>query len=387
MDELRCMEIDYQGRIWCGGGSLLDRPYAPGRPFIGRYLPDGTPDNGFGGVGMITPVDSISFRGYVESLIPPAPGGDGSLFAGVTQVSQFGQNFFLLYKVKDNGDFVQDFGHKGILVEHRPGLLNEQVLKSIGIAPNGSLIMMGGNSFWSMWLAAKSQTDGSDISSFGNGGVTSYDPTYSVDVPAGMIYTPDNKILIGTSTMSYRWSVSRFGTNGMLNPDFGTSFYPVMENGYTVESYVAGIARQSDGKIILVGGSKFSTDNTWDFMVLRFVENPANFSGIDVPGSLTCQLLQNYPNPFIGNSTITWTQAADSHVNMVLLDITGRKVADLVDADRPAGMHSVGLEVGSFDTPHLAPGSYFYRIAIQPIGGGSAPFISTRKMLVLPVIR
>ena len=382
-DDLRCVEIDNQGRILCGGGSLLDRPYSPGRPFIGRYLPDGTPDLPFGNVGMITPTDSIAFRGYVESIVPPAAGGDGSILAGVTQVSQFGQNYMLLYKVRDNGQFVEDFGHKGIVVDHRPGLVNDQYVKSIGITPAGSLIMMGGNSYWSMWIASKSPIDGSDHSSFGTGGVATNDPTYSIDVTAGMVLPPDNSIVVGTSTMSYRWSVCRFGPNGNLRPDFGTSFYPVTDNGSTVESFVAGIGMQKDGKYILVGGSRFAATNTWDFMVLRFVDNPANFSGIDDKSAVNSILSQNYPNPFQNMTTFSWSQPADSHVTLVVYDVTGNRVAEVINSDRPAGIHSLGWGPGTGSGGTLAPGSYFYRITVQPIGG-QAPFVATRKMLVLP---
>lgn len=386
-DDLRCIELDSQGRILVGGGSLLDRPYSPGRPFVGRYTRDGAPDDTFGTLGMITPSDSIAFRGYVESIVPSGAGGDGSIFAGITQVSQFGMNYSVILKVDDQGKLVTDFGHQGVLVEHRPRLHNDQNLKSMGYSADGKLVLMGGSASWAVWIIARNPVDGSSINAFGKEGLTFFDPTYSVDVPAGMVLTPDNQIVVGTTTMSYRWSVARFESNGSLRSDFGVPFYQLMENGSMVESFITGIGMQDDGKYVLVGGSRFPGANHWDLMVLRFVDNPETLAGIEENQAVTSQLLQNFPNPFSRSTMISWDQPLDSHVKLTVFDILGNRIAEPVNEVRPAGRQLVLFEPGADGSMPLPTGTYFYQITIQPVGSHKKAYAATRKMTVLPGIR
>jgi hypothetical protein len=56
---------------------------------------------------------------------------------------------------------------------------------------------------------------------------------------------------------------------------------------------------------------------------------------------------------------------------VVIYDLTGRKVATLVDKWQAAGNHSV-----NFDASGLAGGMYFYRIQ-------AGDFLQTRKMLLV----
>jgi hypothetical protein len=246
------------------------------------------------------------------------------------------------------------------------------------------MVIMGKSGGWAMWMASKNTTDGSDVNSFGDHGISVFDPTYSFDVPAGMLITANDKIVVGTSTMSYRWSVVRFEPNGSVTADFGVSGYMLIENGYNVESFVTGIAMQSNGKYVLVGGSKFPSANNWDFMVLRFVDNPETLSGIDENPAFPSRLSQNFPNPFNQATTISWSQASDSHVSIVIYDILGNSVAKPVNETLPAGKHQYIYDQGGTGTLGLPAGNYFYQIQILPIGNATKPFIETRKMTILP---
>ncbi len=50
--------------------------------------------------------------------------------------------------------------------------------------------------------------------------------------------------------------------------------------------------------------------------------------------------LTNFPNPFSSKTTISYTLQKDSHVKLIVNDISGQMVAKLVDAQRQAGPHS-----------------------------------------------
>jgi hypothetical protein len=102
------------------------------------------------------------------------------------------------------------------------------------------------------------------------------------------------------------------------------------------------------------------------------------------PGTvLSFSLSQNYPNPFNAFSTIGYVVpgvvsggAAGASVNLTVYDILGRRVATLVDGNRPPGEYFV-----RFDGSARSSGVYFYRLRIEPPGGGSVTAV--RKMALV----
>ena len=83
------------------------------------------------------------------------------------------------------------------------------------------------------------------------------------------------------------------------------------------------------------------------------------------------ELRQNFPNPFNPTTEISWQLAAGSPVKLLVYDITGKKVATLVDEWQSPGIYSV-----NFDASSLAGGVYFYQIQ-------AGEFMQTRKMLLV----
>ncbi|MGD8781991.1 MAG: T9SS type A sorting domain-containing protein [Ignavibacteria bacterium] len=82
-------------------------------------------------------------------------------------------------------------------------------------------------------------------------------------------------------------------------------------------------------------------------------------------------LNQNYPNPFNPTTTIEFALPQNSDVKLVVYDILGRAVANLIDDNLAAGYHRI-----NFNASNLATGVYFYRIK-------AGDFVSVKKLLLL----
>src|SRR6056297_82936 len=75
----------------------------------------------------------------------------------------------------------------------------------------------------------------------------------------------------------------------------------------------------------------------------------------DIPSSV--ELHQNYPNPFNPVTVIGYRLPVSGDVTLEVFDITGRRVATLVNGLQQAGQHQA-----AFDASGFASGIYFYRL-------------------------
>ena len=68
-------------------------------------------------------------------------------------------------------------------------------------------------------------------------------------------------------------------------------------------------------------------------------------------------LEQNYPNPFNPSTTIRFSIAAESPVQLSVFNLIGQEVARPLDERKPAGVYAV-----QFDASSLPTGTYVYRL-------------------------
>ncbi len=87
----------------------------------------------------------------------------------------------------------------------------------------------------------------------------------------------------------------------------------------------------------------------------------------------TAALAQNYPNPFNPSTEITWRLEESGHVRLDVFDMTGRRVATLVDGVLPQGEHAA-----QFNAEGLSTGSYVYRLML---GGGARTLTRTMTLI------
>jgi len=82
-------------------------------------------------------------------------------------------------------------------------------------------------------------------------------------------------------------------------------------------------------------------------------------------------LSQNYPNPFNPATNVAFDLPVAAHVELVVFNVLGQKVATLIDGDMEAGSHVV-----EFDGSVVSSGVYFYRLT-------AGDFSETKKMMLL----
>ena len=87
-------------------------------------------------------------------------------------------------------------------------------------------------------------------------------------------------------------------------------------------------------------------------------------------------LFQNYPNPFSLSTTIAYTVARESHVDLRVFDIRGRRVKTLADETVPPGIHRSVWDMRNDTGDTVSPGVYFYLFKV-----GS--YRSVKKMVLV----
>jgi len=87
-------------------------------------------------------------------------------------------------------------------------------------------------------------------------------------------------------------------------------------------------------------------------------------------------LLQNFPNPFNPETSITFTTIEAAHVKLTIYDILGNPVRALLDEPRPAGAYSIQWDGRNDAGNSVASGVYIYKLQ-----AGSN--VAARKMLFI----
>ncbi|MFQ6607899.1 MAG: choice-of-anchor B family protein [Fidelibacterota bacterium] len=123
-------------------------------------------------------------------------------------------------------------------------------------------------------------------------------------------------------------------------------------------------------------GMIFTSDIEGYLTVLQFSDSTVSIVGSSkIPESIT--LHQNYPNPFNPLTTIGFVLPEEAEVKLVVYDILGRRVAELVSGRVMSGTNYV-----KWDASDISSGFYFYRLSTTQ----DATFrkkVMTRKMVLV----
>lgn len=106
-------------------------------------------------------------------------------------------------------------------------------------------------------------------------------------------------------------------------------------------------------------------------------ETTAHENGrVDESGLLSggARLFQNFPNPFAGNTAITYQVSENDLVRLRIYDLLGREVRSLIDASQTPGVHTVQWDGRDEGGDVVAAGVYLYKLQI-------GDFTATRQMI------
>ncbi len=313
-----------------------------------------------GNGGATEAYESVPNRSFVLTGDDSDTDGNGALdvtvpstyFNNVTPDQVFTEDVLVTYEVdlrpayyyfKDNNDLPRDTQ------------TGEPVAALTGVWINGPVIgASDGLADWAGWgpeslgsLETRQLVDDGS-----KGDVTANDSVFTITLayPAG---TPRQ--------LSGKFGASSYDNEGGFGAD-----HVFMLAADTTILRAFGVPRLVDGRYTDARGPAsfehaydpyvvISSDSMSYYVVRSGGMATANENGSELPEVVSLQ--QNYPNPFSGRTTFTYTLDATQQVSLRVFDITGRQVAVLVDGVQSPAQYDVAFEAGS-----LPSGVYMYQL-------------------------
>uniref|UniRef100_A0A7C4XMJ9 T9SS type A sorting domain-containing protein n=1 Tax=candidate division WOR-3 bacterium TaxID=2052148 RepID=A0A7C4XMJ9_UNCW3 len=137
--------------------------------------------------------------------------------------------------------------------------------------------------------------------------------------------------------------------------------------------YASSICLDNAGNIYVTGSSTGS-GTQYDYATLKYS------SPIGIAESQNKRLsrfyLQNKPNPVKHYTTIEYSLPSDAEVNLNIYDITGKKIATLIQEKQPAGHYGFVWNLNEGLYRNLPNGVYFYRLT-------AGDWTDTKKMVII----
>jgi hypothetical protein len=210
-------------------------------------------------------------------------------------------------------------------------------------------------------------------------------PDYALQFRYDGLFHPDNsnRQIYGRDSSNYYFE--GFGSDYIIETKiklsditFGDDAPFVLVNGTRIpldfSIHDSDVANVRDGILTL---SPINNDNSWQsprnwtYVWIGDRETPVAVEDTPTNVPLAYNLGQNYPNPFNPTTKIKYSLRVSGQVKIELFNTIGQKVRTLVDEVKPAGVHTLDVNVSNLPT-----GIYFYRIH-------AGDFKQTRKMLLM----
>ena len=120
-------------------------------------------------------------------------------------------------------------------------------------------------------------------------------------------------------------------------------------------------------------GEEYILENTGELVVLSAEKFTLELKEV-VPATFT--LHQNYPNPFNPITTLRYDLPEDNFVMLIVYDMLGKEITQLVNTTQEAGFKSVQWDATDSMGIPVSAGVYLYQIQ-------AGEFVETKKMVLL----
>ncbi len=225
-----------------------------------RYLPNGTPDPGFGNGGTV--LTGFGRRFQSANAVAITPGGR-ILVAGSTSNGTTIRSALARYLA--DGRLDGTFGGDGRVTTDISR--SAEQFTDVHVSANGRVVATGWaeSALVPAFAAARYLLDGRLDDTFDGDGIARIDVTAGADRAFASALQPDGRVVL-VGAAAGEWGIVRLGPRGHLDPSFGdggrlvTSFGP----GYDEADAVA---IRSNGKVVVAGRIRTGTKD--DFGVLR----------------------------------------------------------------------------------------------------------------------
>ncbi|MBE0570719.1 MAG: T9SS type A sorting domain-containing protein [Ignavibacteriaceae bacterium] len=189
--------------------------------------------------------------------------------------------------------------------------------------------------------------------------------------------TLNKKILNQLSTLSkvgeqeYETAIAEFDNIVQQNPNTEEAVYAEIDaltTALLIEEADSTLQKGRLGKYLIKSSADYN-QKVDEILRKHFGSESKENQKELIPTEYT--LYQNYPNPFNPVTTIKYDLPHTSDVSLIIYDILGRKIKELVNTKQQAGRYEV-----QFDASSLASGVYIYQLIAEK-------FISSKKMILL----
>jgi parallel beta-helix repeat protein len=189
--------------------------------------------------------------------------------------------------------------------------------------------------------------------------------------------TLNNKILNQFSTLSkvgeqeYETAITEFDNIVQQNPNTEEAVYAEIDAltiALLIEESDSTLQKGRLGKYLIKSSANYS-QRVDEILRKNFGSQAKETEKEIIPTEY--YLYQNYPNPFNPVTTIKYDLPNTSDVSLIIYDILGRKVKELVNTKQQAGRYEI-----QFNASNLASGVYIYQLLAEK-------YLSSRKMILL----
>jgi uncharacterized delta-60 repeat protein len=278
-DYAQSVALQSDGKIVVAGYSFIVGNYDFA---VVRYNTNGSLDTSFGTDGKVTTAIGAG-NDFAHSM---ALQSDGKIVVAGEIATGVGSDNFAVVRYNTNGSLDTSFGTDGKVTTAIGA--GSDLAYSMALQSDGKIVVVGssGNIINYGFAVVRYNTDGSLDTSFDTDGkVTTAigaigDVAYSIDLQS------DGKIVVaGTSYngSSYDFAVVRYNTDGSLDTSFDTDGKVTTAIG-AIGDVAYSIDLQTDGKIVVAGTSYNGSNN--DFAVVRYNTNGSLDTSFDTDGKV-----------------------------------------------------------------------------------------------------